>query len=320
MFACYLCAKHKPEIQAVETALMYYVVWLRENRGRLNKTGIKASSIRNYVVHVANFFDDVGSSLPNRSKFSRYNRTLAGLENLEDTLALPEFRVFRVTLQFLRKGCFKLLDLSDPDTVMFWTLITSAVTNAFRLKGIGLVRSKPDAVRNPIEVVRVQHLTFKPNMLRPLSSTLFKKRTKTSKNVDISWGYSKNNVINPVKYQRQYLLNRGFTSTDNNTEPLWQWSSGNIATADSVLWVVKGLMLLNNLNPYDYDKISFRHGGAQEVTNQLHHMKAVQKIQRIAHRWSKKSTSWRRYSDIPHDFKVRVTAALADGCPSDLGG
>lgn len=202
MFACYLCAKHKPEIQAVETALMYYVVWLRENRGRLNKTGIKASSIRNYVVHVANFFDDVGSTLPDRSKFSRYNRTLAGLENLEDTLALPEFRVFRVTLQFLRKGCFKLLDLSDPDTVMFWTLITSAVTNAFRLKGIGLVRSKPDAVRNPIEVVRVQHLTFKPNMLRPLSSTLFKKRTKTSKNVDISWGYSKNNVINPVKYQR----------------------------------------------------------------------------------------------------------------------
>lgn len=299
---------------------MFFVTWLRENRGRLTRTGfpsqkwgIKSSSIKNYVVHVVQFFDDVGAPLPKRINFSRYNRTLAGLDNAEVALPLPEYRVFRCTLQFLRT-CFPYLDLSDPDTVMFWTVTTSASSNAFRLKGIGLVRSKPEAVRRPSDVVRVRDLSFSPNIFKPTASTLFRAKTKTAKKVYITWGLAKNKVINPVAFQRKYLFNRGITNTSKSDAPLWQWTNGDIVTADSVLWVVKGLMLLRGINPTEFDKISFRHGGAQEVTDQLLSMGNLTKIQRLAHRWSARSISWKRYSDVPLSFKRKFTAALADGC------
>jgi hypothetical protein len=309
MFAAHMCSDVKPTIREIETALMFYVTWLRENRGRLirshdptQKWGILTSSIKNYVVHVAQFFEDIGAPLPKRLNLSRYKRTLAGLDNAEVALPLPEYEIFRCTLLFLRE-CFHWLDMSDPDTFMFWTLVTSASSNAFRLKGLGLVRSKPEALRKPADVVRVKHLTFTPNIFRPTASTLFRAKTKTSKNVHITWGMAKNSVVNPVMYQRNYLFNRKITSTADNNQPLWQWSSGDIVTADSTLWVVKGLMLLQNIDPRKYNKISFRHGGAQEVTNQLLDMGNINKVQRLAHRWSSRSVSWKRYSDVPLRFK-----------------
>jgi hypothetical protein len=121
-------------------------------------------------------------------------------------------------------------------------------------------------------------------------------------------------VVNPVAFQRKYLFNRGITNTSDVEAPLWQWTSGDVVTADAVLWVVKGLMLLRDIDPRDFNKISFRHGGAQEVTDQLLSMGNITKIQRLAHRWSARSVSWKRYSDVPLSFKRKFTAALADGC------
>jgi hypothetical protein len=98
MFAAHMCSDIKPTIREIETALMFFVTWLRENRGRLfrpldpsKKWGIKMKSIKNYVVHVAQFFDDIGAPLPKRIDFSRYKRTLAGLDNAEVELPLPEY-------------------------------------------------------------------------------------------------------------------------------------------------------------------------------------------------------------------------------------
>ena len=73
--------------------------------------------------------------------------------------------------------------------------------------------------------------------------------------------------------------------------------------------------MLQGINPFDFDKISFRHGGAQEATNQLYTsiVRDIGKVQRIAHRWAGQSFSWRRYSDLPYAFKVKWSADLQRG-------
>ena len=92
-----------------------------------------------------------------------------------------------------------------------------------------------------MDVVRCGHLTFKPNIYRPKSSDLFRKKTKTDREVDITWGACPGYICNAVGAQRQYLLLRGNGKPIPADEPLWQWSNGQIVTVNSVMWVLKGL-------------------------------------------------------------------------------